>query len=148
MLQNYQASACNTPSCISLFSTGPKLDFCSKKRYFLFTPLSKILVARLVVFTAADRFFKRFYGPQTKRAKKCCRPNRSLFLDMNTEPFKLRVICSHKRSEAKVQSLLVPPHFRLMLPHFVFSGDGADGWAALFKNTQALLHYLKIVFVS
>ena len=69
-------------SCISLFSTGSKLDnFCGKKIYFWFKPppFSKILVALLVAFTATDGFFKRLYGPHAKRAKKRCWPYASLF---------------------------------------------------------------------
>ena len=51
-------------SCISLFDTGPKLDnFCAKDFTFGSSPfpLSEILVAFLVAFTAADRFFKRLF---------------------------------------------------------------------------------------
>ena len=46
-------------SCISLFSTRPKLDnFCAK--IICVPPLfSKILVARLAAFTVANRVFKR-----------------------------------------------------------------------------------------
>ena len=51
-------------------------------------PLCNILVALLVAFTAADRFFKRLYGPHTKRAKKRCRPYASLFSDVNTKLLK------------------------------------------------------------
>ena len=58
-------------SCNDLFSTGPKLDnFRARNIYFWFSlfSLSKTLVALLVAFTSADRFFKRLYGPHTKRA--------------------------------------------------------------------------------
>ena len=47
-------------SSISLFSTGPKLDsFCAKKFTFGSSPLAltKTLVALLVAFTTADKFF-------------------------------------------------------------------------------------------
>ena len=54
---------CDTISCISSFSTGAKSgSFCTKKIYFWFTPRSKRLVARLVAFTAVDRFFKRLWA--------------------------------------------------------------------------------------
>ena len=100
-------------SCISLFSTWPKLDyFCAKKFTFglsLFY-LSKTVVALLVAFTAADRFFKRLYEPDTKQANKRCRLYTSLFLDMNTKFSTSRMICSRKISVfcATVQSILVP----------------------------------------
>ena len=47
-------------SCNGLFSTGPKLDnFCVKTFTFGLSPhsLSKTLVALLVAFTPADKFF-------------------------------------------------------------------------------------------
>ena len=37
--------------------------------------------------------FSSEYGARTKRAKKRCLPNRSFFLDMNTEFLKLHIIC-------------------------------------------------------
>ena len=49
-------------SCISLFSTEPKSDNFVQKIYFSFTPLSKILVACLVAFTAVDSFFGRSWA--------------------------------------------------------------------------------------
>ena len=50
-------------SYISFSKLGPKLDnFCAKKIYFWFTPLSKILIARLLGFTAADKVFKRLWA--------------------------------------------------------------------------------------
>ena len=50
---------------------------------------------------------------------------------MNTECLKLRLICSRARSKdqllhANIQSILVPPYFRLVPIHFVCSGDGTD----------------------
>ena len=52
-------------SCNSLFDTGHKLDNFSAKN-FTFNlnplPLSKILLALLVAFIAADRFIKRLYA--------------------------------------------------------------------------------------
>ena len=71
--------------------------------------------------------FPSDYGPQTKRAKKRFRPYTSLFLDLNTEFFKLRIICSPTRFEDQfeyetVQYILVLPYFRLVSPHFAFSG--------------------------
>ena len=57
-------------SCNGWFSTVPKLDiFWAKNIYFWFKPLSlrKTLVALLVAFTSAGRFFKLFYGQHTKR---------------------------------------------------------------------------------
>ena len=55
-------------------------------------PLSEILVALLVVFIAADRFFKRLFGPHAKRAKKRCRPYPSLFSDLNTKFSKKHIL--------------------------------------------------------
>ena len=75
-------------SCNGLISTGPKLDnFCAKNISFGSSPLSlrKTLVALLVAFTLLDRFFKRLYGPHTKRANKRCRAYMSLFSKMNTK---------------------------------------------------------------
>ena len=46
-------------SFISLFSTRPKLDNFCAKIFFVLPIVSKILVARLAAFTAADRVFKR-----------------------------------------------------------------------------------------
>ena len=47
-------------SCISLFSTKPKLDnFCAKIITFVSPLFNKILVARWAAFTAADKVFKR-----------------------------------------------------------------------------------------
>ena len=37
-------------------------SFCVKKNNFWFTPVSKILVARVVALTAVDRFFKRLWA--------------------------------------------------------------------------------------
>ena len=75
-------------SCSGLFRTGGKLTiFVQKNIYFGFNPLSlsKTLVALLVAFTPAHRFFKRLYGPHTKRANKRCRAYISLFSKMNTK---------------------------------------------------------------
>ena len=69
-------------SGISLFSTGPKLENFWAKNFAFGSnplPLSKIQVALLVAFTAADRFFERLCGPHTKGAKKRCGPYASLF---------------------------------------------------------------------
>ena len=46
--------------------------------------LSKTLVALLIAFTPADRFFKRLYGPHTKEHDKRCRAYMSLFSKMDT----------------------------------------------------------------
>ena len=49
-------------SCISFFSTVPKSDkFWAKKSNFWLNPLSKILVACLVAFTAVNRFFRQLW---------------------------------------------------------------------------------------
>ena len=75
-------------SCISLFSTELKsANFLQKKVTFgsSYHSLSKILVALLVAFTAADRFFKRLYWPDMKRAKKRCVPYKSLFNPLLSE---------------------------------------------------------------
>ena len=116
-------------SYIDLFSTGPKLDnFWAKKfTYGLsFLPLSKNLVALLAAFAASKRFFKRFFEPHTKRAKKRCRPDASLFLDMNTNFLKHCIIWSSKISVFMWKSSIYfsAPHFRLVLPQVVCSGDG------------------------
>ena len=77
-------------SCNNLFSMGPKLDnFCGKKVTHGFIPLIKILVALLVASTATDGFFKRLYGPHTKRAKKRCWRYVSLFFRHEFEIFKI-----------------------------------------------------------
>ena len=66
-------------------------------------PLSRILVALLVAFTAAERFFERLYGTHKKR----CRLSASLFFsDMNTKFFKYRVISSRKISVFMWKSLV------------------------------------------
>ena len=88
-------------SSISLFSTGTKLDsFCAKNKNKTFDsspfPLSKILVALLIAFSAADKFFKRLYGPHTKRAKTRSRPYTSLFFKHECKIFKWRIIRSRK----------------------------------------------------
>ena len=75
-------------SCNGLFNTGPKLgNVCAKNIYFWFKPLSlsKTLVALLVAITPADRFFKRLYGPHTKRANKRYRAYVCLFSMINTK---------------------------------------------------------------
>ena len=57
-------SSVRSLSYSSLFSTGAKpCSFCPKTFAFnyWFSPLSKTLVARLVAFTAVDRFFKRLW---------------------------------------------------------------------------------------
>ena len=70
-----------------------KLDnFCAKKFTFglsLFY-LSKTVVALLVAFTAADRFFKRLYEPDAKQANKRCRLYTSLFFWTWTQNFQHR----------------------------------------------------------
>ena len=101
--QNYKncpapgGSAPHTPSvmrlsCISLFNTGPKLDNWFKP------PLIQILIPLLVAFTVADKFFKRLYGPDTKRAKQRCLIYTSLLSDMEAKLLKYRIICGHKIS--------------------------------------------------
>ena len=42
--------------------------------------LSKTLVALLIAFTLADRFFKRLLGPHTKPANKRCRAYTGMFI--------------------------------------------------------------------
>ena len=70
-------------SCNSLFSMGPKLDnFCGKN-------LLMALIALLLASTATDGFFKRLYGPHTKRAKKRCWRYVSLFFRHEYEIFKI-----------------------------------------------------------
>ena len=125
--------------CRSLFSTGPKLEnFCAKKFYFWFKPL----VALLVAFTAADKFFQRLHEADPKRTKKRCWPYTSLFSDLNTNLLKYRTIRCRKISVlcAKVQSILVPPaHFRLVPPHFGCSGDGTAHQCAAAHSLETLV---------
>ena len=64
-------------------------NFCAKKTYVWFTPLSKILVARLVAFTAADVEFSNDYEPQTKPDKKHCVPYKSFFRHEYSRFFKI-----------------------------------------------------------
>ena len=73
-------------SCISLFSTGPTI-FVEKNLLVVQAPLplSEMLVALMVAFNATDEFFKRLYGPHTKR----CWPYVSLFLRPEYEIFKI-----------------------------------------------------------
>ena len=54
---------CDTLELHQFVQHGAKSgSFCAKKFYFWFTLLSKILVARLVAFTAASRFFKQLWA--------------------------------------------------------------------------------------
>ena len=55
-------------------------------------------------------------------------PYNVFFLNKNTKFLKLNEICSRIKSIliCKIQSILVPPHFRLVPHHFVCSGDGID----------------------
>ena len=72
-------------SCNGSFSMGPKYYTIFVQK--LFTEplsLSKTLVALLVAFISAHRYFKRLYGPHTKRTNKRCRAYISLFSKMNT----------------------------------------------------------------
>ena len=96
-------------------------------------PRSKILVALLVTFTAADKFFKWLHGPHTKRANKRCWAYSSIFSNKTSKFWKWRIICSHKISSRKISVFMCkssvyfsapPPHFWLVPPHFVCSGDG------------------------
>ena len=82
------ASSVTRFNCNGLLRTGPKLDnFLQKTFTWGANPLSlsKTVVALLVTFFPADRFFKRLYGPFTKRANKRCRAYMSLFSKMNTK---------------------------------------------------------------
>ena len=86
-------------SCISLFRTGPELDkFCAKTFTFgsTFLSLNEILVAVLLAITAADRFFKRLCGSDTKR--ETLPVLHVCFLDMIATLLKVRIICSRKIS--------------------------------------------------
>ena len=111
-------------NCNGLFITGHKLDnFCAKTFMFGLSPISlcKTLVALLVVFTPADRFFKRLYGPHTKRANKCCRAYMSLFSKMNTRLYGFKISVFMCKSSVY---FIVLPSFLASAPHFVWSGDG------------------------
>ena len=80
-------------SCISFFSTGHKSDkFCAKKnKNFWFNPLSKILVACLVAFTAVERFFRRLWAAEETSYKRNA-AGLIVFLDMNADFLKLRIL--------------------------------------------------------
>ena len=69
-----------------------------------------------------------------------------LFLDMSTEFLNLCVIRSRTRSEdrflyAKVQSILVSPHFWLVPPRYVCSGDGIALKRLLFLIERSQLRW-------
>ena len=72
-------------SCIRFFSTRPKSDkLCAKKNNFCFNPLSKILAACLVTFTAVDMFFRRLWSAEeTSYIRKAA--GLILFLNMNAK---------------------------------------------------------------
>ena len=63
-----------------------------QKIYFLFTPLSKILVACLVVFTAVDGFFRRLWAADETSQETLPVLQVFLFLDMITESLELRIL--------------------------------------------------------
>ena len=93
-----------------------KTHFVQKTFIFGSSPLTlnKTLVALLVAFTSADRFFKRLNGPNTKRANKRCRANTLLISNMNKNcSFKLSVfMCkSSIYFSALTFSAIGPPHF-------------------------------------
>ena len=86
--KNHPAAGGSAPSvtrlsCIGLYSMGPKLDnFCAKNIYLWFKPPSLLTKNPCCAFgclPATDRFFKRLYGPPTKRANKRCRVFTSFF---------------------------------------------------------------------
>ena len=83
-------------SCISLFSKEPKLDnfLCKKNVLLVHAPPRKVLVALLVAFTTADRFFKRLYGPHTNELRNAA----SLFLRHECKISKIAHISSRKIS--------------------------------------------------
>ena len=97
-------SICDTLELHQFVQRGGKLrQLSSKKTYCWFPPLSKILVARLLAFTAVDRFSSD-YGPQTKRAKKRrCWPY-----------FKIAHNCS-------VQDLKISFYMQTLVPPFLTS---------------------------
>ena len=78
-----------------------------------------MLVACLVVVTAANKFFNSIIGRR-----------RNELLNAAGRVFKIAHICGRARSDyqflyAKVQfDLVLPPHFWPMLLRFVCSGDG------------------------
>ena len=71
-------------SCNGSFSTDLNYTIFAQKLFTEPLSLSKTLVALLVAFIPAHRFFKRLYGPHAKRANKRCQAYISLFLKMNT----------------------------------------------------------------
>ena len=81
------------------------------------------MVALLLTFTAADRFFKRLYGLRTKRADKHCRAYMSFFFKDEYKIVDLKYVFMCK----SLVYFIVPPHFRLRPPHFVWSGDRTAG---------------------
>ena len=117
-------------SCISLFSTGANLgSFCAKK-HFWFTSLSKIQVARLVAFTAVDRFFEWFNGCRRNELRNAA----GLILKLR------KIVAVHDLKISFYMQILVPPHFWLVPPHFVCSGDGT-GSNSGFKQLELLAYY-------
>ena len=54
---------------MSLFSTGVNQAGFVQKKCVWFTSLSKILVARLVAFTAVDRFYQAIMGGRRNELK-------------------------------------------------------------------------------
>ena len=115
-----------------LFSTGPKLDnfsaknipFGSRSLY-----LSKILVDFLVVFTPANKFFKRLYSRMRNElinaAGLIC-----LFFQrwIQNCSFKISVFM------CKNSVFYSVPHFRLGPSRFVWSGDGTAGSMRLSRS--------------
>ena len=121
-------SVCDTLELHQFVQHGGKIrQLLCKKNYFWFTPLSKILVARLVAFTAVYIDFSSDYWPQTKRAKKRCRPY-----------FKIAYNCSRKEQKISFYELILVP------PHFVCSGDGT-GSNSGFKRLELLVYYAPVM---
>ena len=88
--------------CVAEERCKPKLFFEKKQTFDSSPPLSKILFARLVVFTASNRFFKRLWAADTTSPENL--PYLDDFFDMNTKFFKLRIICNRTISVSMCKS--------------------------------------------
>ena len=77
------------------------------------------MVVRMVAFTAADRFFNLIMGRRRNELRNVAGLVLKLRIFVAVQDL---IISFYSR---KVQFILVPPpHFWLMPPHFVCSGDG------------------------
>ena len=109
--------------------------------YFSFTPLSKILVARLGSIYCCRWIFQAVVRCRRNKLKNGSGNVGLSFFRHEYRIIKIAHIGSRSRSEdqflyAKVQFFLVPPHFQLVPPHYVCSGDGTV-WGGYFGGLGA-----------